>query len=125
MIRRPARSTRTDTLLPYTTLFRSQRPAVAVVLNVRAHRDRADHDERAGRAARRAVHHRPALDRADERAVPDQGEAERRDRRHAGADAIGGAGEAVGAESGVEQIFDRLGFYVRQWKELDQRAPFR
>src|SRR3546814_5917617 len=29
MIRRPPRSTRTDTLFPYTTLFRSARPAVA------------------------------------------------------------------------------------------------
>src|SRR3546814_2985789 len=29
MIRRPPRSTRTDTLFPYTTLFRSQDPAVA------------------------------------------------------------------------------------------------
>src|SRR3546814_12620170 len=30
MIRRPPRSTRTDTLFPYTTLFRSALPAVAV-----------------------------------------------------------------------------------------------
>src|SRR3546814_20502132 len=29
MIRRPPRSTRTDTLFPYTTLFRSPRPALA------------------------------------------------------------------------------------------------
>src|SRR3546814_2200342 len=29
MIRRPPRSTRTDTLFPYTTLFRSQRDALA------------------------------------------------------------------------------------------------
>src|SRR3546814_7412726 len=29
MIRRPPRSTRTDTLFPYTTLFRSQPPAAA------------------------------------------------------------------------------------------------
>src|SRR3546814_2845059 len=29
MIRRPPRSTRTDTLFPYTTLFRSQRQAAA------------------------------------------------------------------------------------------------
>src|SRR3546814_14313771 len=29
MIRRPPRSTRTDTLFPYTTLFRSGRPALA------------------------------------------------------------------------------------------------
>src|SRR3546814_6012334 len=32
MIRRPPRSTRTDTLLPYTTLFRSLREAQAAVL---------------------------------------------------------------------------------------------
>src|SRR3546814_16479331 len=30
MIRRPPRSTRTDTLFPYTTLFRSERDAAAV-----------------------------------------------------------------------------------------------
>src|SRR3546814_4668265 len=33
MIRRPPRSTRTDTLLPYTTLFRSMRPAARVALS--------------------------------------------------------------------------------------------
>src|SRR3546814_5348640 len=31
MIRRPPRSTRTDTLFPYTTLFRSHAPSVKVV----------------------------------------------------------------------------------------------
>src|SRR3546814_2963953 len=31
MIRRPPRSTRTDTLFPYTTLFRSEAKAVAIV----------------------------------------------------------------------------------------------
>src|SRR3546814_2314750 len=41
MIRRPPRSTRTDTLFPYTTLFRSgQRLAVAVAAHVLAVRDR-------------------------------------------------------------------------------------
>src|SRR3546814_2953290 len=30
MIRRPPRSTRTDTLFPYTTLFRSHHPALAI-----------------------------------------------------------------------------------------------
>src|SRR3546814_9223303 len=34
MIRRPPRSTRTDTLVPYTTLFRSGRPEVAVGVEV-------------------------------------------------------------------------------------------
>src|SRR3546814_11480462 len=33
MIRRPPRSTRTDTLFPYTTLFRSQPRAVATSIN--------------------------------------------------------------------------------------------
>src|SRR3546814_2556012 len=32
MIRRPPRSTRTDTLFPYTTLFRSPRPGMAAQL---------------------------------------------------------------------------------------------
>src|SRR3546814_19204152 len=32
MIRRPPRSTRTDTLFPYTTLFRSSRPAYDMLL---------------------------------------------------------------------------------------------
>src|SRR3546814_5675675 len=35
MIRRPTRSTRTDTLFPYTTLFRSSAPLAAVRLAVR------------------------------------------------------------------------------------------
>src|SRR3546814_7581717 len=35
MIRRPTRSTRTDTLLPYTTLFRSLRPGCGVRLEGR------------------------------------------------------------------------------------------
>src|SRR3546814_7540601 len=39
MIRRPPRSTRTDTLFPYTTLFRSLRTAVVGDLEVRLHLD--------------------------------------------------------------------------------------
>src|SRR3546814_4936396 len=33
MIRRPPRSTRTDTLFPYTTLFRSMRPIFGIIVN--------------------------------------------------------------------------------------------
>src|SRR3546814_11672785 len=48
MIRRPPRSTRTDTLFPYTTLFRSRMGAVALHLvgGRREHRapDRLHHD---------------------------------------------------------------------------------
>src|SRR3546814_19218992 len=38
MIRRPPRSTRTDTLFPYTTLFRSQLHALAAVAHLCLHR---------------------------------------------------------------------------------------
>src|SRR3546814_7940367 len=48
MIRRPPRSTRTDTLFPYTTLFRSIRQAV------RGKRDAVDDADRTGRADLRA-----------------------------------------------------------------------
>src|SRR3546814_4184888 len=44
MIRRPPRSTRTDTLFPYTTLFRS-------VFGVEAHVVTVDHDREADRLA--------------------------------------------------------------------------
>src|SRR3546814_16040937 len=47
MIRRPPRSTRTDTLFPYTTLFRSHRP-LELVHEVVAGRDRNAADRRAG-----------------------------------------------------------------------------
>src|SRR3546814_6593447 len=62
MIRRPPRSTRTDTLFPYTTLFRSRR-----VLDRRCARGARAH--RAVRA--RAVHlRRPARTQADDRVRP-------------------------------------------------------
>src|SRR3546814_17786129 len=47
MIRRPPRSTRTDTLFPYTTLFRSAQSARA--------RDAVDADRGTARAARRKL----------------------------------------------------------------------
>src|SRR3546814_10758657 len=42
MIRRPPRSTRTDTLFPYTTLFRSHRRALAQLRDEAAQRDLAE-----------------------------------------------------------------------------------
>src|SRR3546814_3432471 len=44
MIRRPPRSTRTDTLFPYTTLFRSPAGGVALAHAGPAHRRRRDAD---------------------------------------------------------------------------------
>src|SRR3546814_14482370 len=43
MIRRPPRSTRTDTLFPYTTLFRSGREGLA--LDTREHQKRCEGEE--------------------------------------------------------------------------------
>src|SRR3546814_1113074 len=42
MIRRPPRSTRTDTLFPYTTLFRSPAPAVDMAAHARIARQIAE-----------------------------------------------------------------------------------
>src|SRR3546814_1334178 len=61
MIRRPPRSTRTDTLLPYTTLFRS---------NGFLHRDDDDVAD-AGGLALRAAQHLDALHAAGTRVVGD------------------------------------------------------
>src|SRR3546814_2164611 len=62
MIRRPPRSTRTDTLFPYTTLFRSEMVA-----------QKGREQRRVGLAARRHPHHR-----ADDFAQPLVGQAEHR-----------------------------------------------
>src|SRR3546814_16067606 len=58
MIRRPPRSTRTDTLFPYTTLFRSPRcvDRTAQVVRLRDRRHRAGGRAQAGPLARRRRH---------------------------------------------------------------------
>src|SRR3546814_2207535 len=66
MIRRPPRSTRTDTLFPYTTLFRSRQPEHGVVLAEEAVGDPAaqqreevrPYDEDLEDVLRRALAHR-------------------------------------------------------------------
>src|SRR3546814_6361687 len=63
MIRRPPRSTRTDTLFPYTTLFRSGRDRPRQGAVDRRHRPGKGAAEigRAARAAAAAVRRRPRL----------------------------------------------------------------
>src|SRR3546814_6442199 len=53
MTRRPPRSTRTDTLVPYTTLFRSDQRHDAAVLQLRVGLERAGLSWAQDRAARR------------------------------------------------------------------------
>src|SRR3546814_15102729 len=55
MIRRPPRTTRTDTLVPYTTLFRSQRRRGAGEVKPQGHRGREDRHEGEHLAGRLAV----------------------------------------------------------------------
>src|SRR3546814_7530917 len=61
MIRRPPRSTRTDTLFPYTTLFRSTSVAGQAVLEIS---DEIGWIFEAGMDAQRAAHGVPGLRRA-------------------------------------------------------------
>src|SRR3546814_11422318 len=75
MIRRPPRSTRTDTLFPYTTLFRSAGEAAAVRADDlrdprryrRRHRESDAHEADRRQAVRRPV----PLERAGGRPAPD------------------------------------------------------
>src|SRR3546814_17637498 len=57
MIRRPPRSTRTETLLPYTTLFRSDRVAVPALGGAAARNGSGDQSQQLSEAQRV---HRPA-----------------------------------------------------------------
>src|SRR3546814_10347893 len=64
MIRRPPRSTRTDTLFPYTTLFRSAhcKPAHCIAVE-------ADVDQLVGRDAPQILEHGALLDSEQRRAI--------------------------------------------------------
>src|SRR3546814_5669451 len=62
MIRRPPRSTRTDTLFPYTTLFRSLQPALHhLSAHIRRSRARGRHELGAVHTHRRSEEHTSEL----------------------------------------------------------------
>src|SRR3546814_7466525 len=98
MIRRPPRSTRTDTLFPYTTLFRSDRDRHALAaddaLAVAQRRDRIDE-------AARAFGHR----RLDEMLIALVVEAHRDDRSALRQHALGKVGGTLGDEAQRHAIF--------------------
>src|SRR3546814_10414696 len=70
MIRRPPRSTRTDTLFPYTTLFRSRGCTLALVRHRAGAAERAGEDclrwRPAGRLDVPLPHHRTSGNRSEE-----------------------------------------------------------
>src|SRR3546814_20334090 len=112
MIRRPPRSTRTDTLFPYTTLFRSQE-SQAIDILVAVEFGHADLEIGIGRVEVRLVLERDRIDRL----VARQDEARATDAdRHLGLGATP-APEAIG--------FDRprrLGIDARDAVESDRRG---
>src|SRR3546814_4363329 len=61
MVRRPPRSTRTDTLFPYTTLFRSPPPGHAVAVHRRNARRRRRLSRDRGQGRRRSEEHTSEL----------------------------------------------------------------
>src|SRR3546814_5018562 len=70
MVRRPPRSTRTDTLLPYTTLFRSQQPKR--IKNDKQRRAFMGHDRRSYPEAHDRRRHEQGDDaQADDQILPD------------------------------------------------------
>src|SRR3546814_11090942 len=69
MIRRPPRSTRTDTLFPYTTLFRSDGDGELGVLGADRAVDVADHGTASGAAVTEVPRERVGIGRYRRRAV--------------------------------------------------------
>src|SRR3546814_5876255 len=96
MIRRPPRSTRTDTLFPYTTLFRSARTALATFADRSRREDggrspyrtasyRRGYRHRGGRGDRRGAGRQARHPPLRRRAEPDRRDADARRARHFGA----------------------------------------
>src|SRR3546814_6117347 len=73
MIRRPPRSTRTDTLFPYTTLFRSLTPIVLICAAARSALGRSRPPPQAESAANAVQASRMPVRRVDGNAVVDTG----------------------------------------------------
>src|SRR3546814_1234902 len=104
MIRRPPRSTRTDTLFPYTTLFRSRRQRHAAITDARQrHTELLDLEKQLANARNQAAQVIPAEAfarlEANDRAV-----AEARAAVNAGATTIELTGDATGITIGGEPL---------------------
>src|SRR3546814_7007899 len=85
MIRLPPRSTRTDTLLPYTTLFRSLEPGEVeggIEAARRADQDNERHDRQQQPAFADIVEHEIGIEEAGEEGQRQFGEGESRSEEH-------------------------------------------
>lgn len=89
-------------------------------LTFRRDRDRADHHQRHGRAAIGREPDWPALDRADQSAVLERGEAERRQRGRIPAYLVGSTSPTLRLECAVEQRVDGGGRDPGKGNDLDQ-----
>src|SRR3546814_11882339 len=101
MIRRPPRSTRTDTLFPYTTLFRSETPPAARLLPL----DRLGVPARGARLRKRLFGHRLA-DVGDDGARGQHLAARHPQLHHAFLRDPAGETDVVGMEVGADHVGD-------------------
>src|SRR3546814_8973150 len=88
MIRRPPRSTRTDTLFPYTTLFRSGAVEAAEPVDVRELVDEVGHGRLGGFRTRVGYALVPSVHRGTAPAIGRRGSSPRTGRQSAGADIL-------------------------------------
>src|SRR3546814_15165320 len=123
MIRRPPRSTRTDTLFPYTTLFRSADDRQSTPVRARTRRlyarDRACAESSAGRPGDRRGQRSPAMAHG-QRDRPQAELRTDRQRRAAAADAVNGAD----AEDAALRLLGRRGLQLVARNET-RRASWR
>src|SRR3546814_13552048 len=97
MIRRPPRSTRTDTLFPYTTLFRSHRPRIDVQIGIELANPHAKSPRL--QQGREACRHQ-TFAKGGDHAAGDENEP-----RHGRKDLLKGRVTAKAVESGAVEIF--------------------
>src|SRR3546814_4784373 len=114
MIRRPPRSTRTDTLFPYTTLFRSPAPAGDPGARAQERRHRSLYDEATrGREQPRRGRCRHGRGAAPDRTLLGGRAAPRGDRRRRRKWFVM-AGQSVGMVTGEETVAEIVASLVQQ-----------
>ncbi len=99
-----------------------QPPPDAVPLPLGRDRDRTDHNEGMDHAVVAGQRHRPALDRADQRAALECGEAEPRDRTGRASHLVRRPCVAIRPERAVKEQLDGGGIGGGEGKKFDQRA---
>ena len=101
-----------------------QQPPDPVALPLGRDRDRPHHHQRVHHSVIAGQRHRPALDRADQRAALDRREAQPPDRARGPAHLVRRPRMTIHAERAVEQRFDCGGIHGGEGDEIDQTGTF-